>query len=299
MHSQETGTQQIINENYNSQQVNINIDGVIREYIISVPEACQDSNSNCPAVIMFHGGGGNGKKFYNLSGWKELGEEKNFVTVFPTAQKFCIYQQGEKKTKNYWTNFRKLDQICPNDTVQDDILFIDSVLTDLESKYHCNKHKIYAVGFSNGLGLIQDRLLVERSDRFEGFAGAGNLLDTVLHVNSVHNKPFLLLAGQKDPLLMKANDNFQLPTTVEEYEQSALKKYIQNHLTTLGLSDNYLSKATTKGLRLHYDEPLNDTASIFRLAIMKDVKHQWPNKIVDKTDFNAPRIIWNFFKHYK
>src|SRR5688572_8534058 len=59
-------------------------DGKTREYYVHVPLGYNLKNA-FPVVIMLHGSGGNGEKFYNISGWKEVGEVQNILTVFPSS----------------------------------------------------------------------------------------------------------------------------------------------------------------------------------------------------------------------
>ncbi len=54
--------------------------GDTREYIVSVP-ASYDGLTPIPVVFMLHGSSGDGLRFYNHSGWKELGETQRILTV--------------------------------------------------------------------------------------------------------------------------------------------------------------------------------------------------------------------------
>ena len=54
----------------------VNVDGDIREYYVHIPTG-YDGSTRFPVVFMLHGSGGNGLKFYNISGWVEEGEKEN------------------------------------------------------------------------------------------------------------------------------------------------------------------------------------------------------------------------------
>ena len=58
----------------------IPIDGVNREFWVHVPIGYKP-NVPTPVLIMLHGTSGNGLKFYEESGWKEVGDEENIITV--------------------------------------------------------------------------------------------------------------------------------------------------------------------------------------------------------------------------
>lgn len=287
-----------IDDNYNSQRIRIPVSGLEREFIISIPTSCTDSLEKCPVVFMLHGGGGTGKKYYKISGWKELGHTEGFATVYPSGLSFCIEKDGVRKEQTYWTNQRKIDQACNKETLHDDVFYLDSILSYLEKEGQYDMSRIFAVGFSNGLGFIQDRLMPERSNMFAGFAGAGNFLDSI-KIPDHPVKPYLTLAGQRDPILMKQNNDLPLPIKLDALTQNEmLKDIIKNYLSTLGLAKSFYSKEQINGLSLHFDKNKIETASIFRLNIMKDVAHNWPSQNNAETQFNAPEIIWNFFQKY-
>lgn len=51
-----------------------------------------------PVVFMFHGTDQNGEQFYNISGWKEVGDAQNILTVFPSALSYCVKEDGITKS---------------------------------------------------------------------------------------------------------------------------------------------------------------------------------------------------------
>ena len=72
------------------------VDGDEREYYVHVP-ANYDGKTAVPLVFMLHGTSGDGEKFYNISGWREVGEAENILTVYPSSWRYCIMTMGEKK----------------------------------------------------------------------------------------------------------------------------------------------------------------------------------------------------------
>ncbi|MBK7697090.1 MAG: hypothetical protein IPI30_23145 [Saprospiraceae bacterium] len=73
------------------------VDGRMRESIIVQPSTPPPAGGY-PVVFMLHGTSGDGLKFYNISGWKELGEDENFITVFPSSLSWCFVEDGVEKT---------------------------------------------------------------------------------------------------------------------------------------------------------------------------------------------------------
>jgi poly(3-hydroxybutyrate) depolymerase len=71
--------------------------GNARDAIISVPTKPMPVGGY-PVVFMLHGTSGDSQVFYTAKGWKELGQEENFITVFPSSLKWCFLRMVSKKT---------------------------------------------------------------------------------------------------------------------------------------------------------------------------------------------------------
>jgi len=67
----------------------VEINGYRREFSVSYPDSIS-GRAEVPVVFMFHGTSGNGQQYYNVSGWKEVGEREGFISVFPTALTYCF-----------------------------------------------------------------------------------------------------------------------------------------------------------------------------------------------------------------
>jgi polyhydroxybutyrate depolymerase len=73
----------------------LTIGGDVREYFVHVPELYNEGNAT-PVVFMLHGTSGDGDRFYNISGWKEVGEAENILTVFPSSWQYCIIDDDDE-----------------------------------------------------------------------------------------------------------------------------------------------------------------------------------------------------------
>src|SRR5688500_13033371 len=83
--------------------VTLNVEGGDRFFIVHRPSGPAPSGGY-PLVFMFHGSSGDGQKFYNISGWKEKGEQETFVTVFPSSLEYCVEEDGNRHRTTKWNN---------------------------------------------------------------------------------------------------------------------------------------------------------------------------------------------------
>ncbi len=111
------------------------IDGqlVDRPYLIRRPEKLLEDNY--PVVFFFHGSGGTGEGWLsNNSDVTVLIDEGKFIGIFP---------DGYDKRWN-----------VSGETNADDVEFVSLIVGDLDGFGLFNVNKIYAVGISNGAGLV-------------------------------------------------------------------------------------------------------------------------------------------------
>jgi polyhydroxybutyrate depolymerase len=128
----------------------VTVDAVEREYYVHVPSGYTGSAAT-PVVFMLHGTSGNGEEFYNHSGWREVGEANGILTVFPSSLRYCIIDEGVQMNTTKWNTPPDADwAFCAGQTPKDDIKFLNTVITELQSKFSVDRKRIYLVGFSNG-----------------------------------------------------------------------------------------------------------------------------------------------------
>jgi poly(3-hydroxybutyrate) depolymerase len=110
------------------------VDGDDREYYVHVPES-YDPDVPIPVVYMLHGTSGDGLKFYNISGWKELGESENILTVFPSSWRYCVIEDGNTQNITKWNCYPGAFSFCNGEAPRDDVKFLRQILTDLGEKF--------------------------------------------------------------------------------------------------------------------------------------------------------------------
>lgn len=126
------------------------VHGRRRSYHLYVPPALQ-GRRDVPLVLAFHGGGGYGLRFRDVSRFDEVAERFGFVVAYPNAVR-------------YWNDGRDGTRGGP-----DDVAFAGKLIRHLVRKRGVDPKRVYATGQSNG-GLLALRLACELSDRIAAFA---------------------------------------------------------------------------------------------------------------------------------
>lgn len=273
----------------------------VREFIVHKPKKAKNSEEPVPVVFMFHGSSGTGKKFFNMSGWKEVGTAEGFMSVFPTGLQTCIEKDGAQKTSTRWLTSAKMDMLCPGQDAQDDLAFVDAMLTYLKLNLNADPDRIYAAGFSNGAGFIMDQLLPLRSNEFAAFGFSGSLLQQ--EVQMVENPvPVYGSVGELDPLFMAHNNNDPLPILPTMIQSNGFlwdKILILAGMLELD-PQSFKTRKKLKSTAYRFSTVVGtDHGQEYVIAVMKGVQHNWPNGKPKYNGLNLAKIYWDFFKTHK
>jgi polyhydroxybutyrate depolymerase len=271
----------------------VQLEGQTREFIISRPTGAAPPGGY-PVVVMLHGTSGNGELFYQTSGWKELGQQEKFISVFPTALSYCIMEDGRAFNFTKWNNGDLRSVACPGQTFRDDVLFIKNILDTLKSGFPINLNRIYFCGFSNG-AVMAAKIAVEMSDVIAAAVVASGILHPLDSGSIQPRLPCWLTIGTMDERFLTALNIPQIP-----YNDSALA--VLNGMLTiftsaLGLQNTYTRKDSTANLtfyeygRLENGNPANQKF-IFLLA--RNMFHVFPNG-TNYPFFESAPLYWNLF----
>lgn len=303
----------VVDEYRPKETFQIESDGVDREFIVYRPEDLDDKEE-VPVVYMFHGSGGTGEKFYDISGWKEQADQEGFMVVFPTALKFHVYSdekviQGEVKTdvsqfQTKWNDFGLENQLDEkfDQELHDDVQFVRDMEAFIEERYAVDTSQVYATGFSNGGGFVT-RLSVEATDLFAAFATSGSGVVSAQVAEyiddndfSVTPRPRIAVIGQVDPKLNYrfGVDEFALDESLIE-DDAEFKEFIVDPMVAYnGLSEDYEFEHAGRASVFTFSEP--EDASEYRLIIMQNMKHVYPNG--KNYPVSAATYFWEFFNQY-
>lgn len=270
------------------------LDGHLRECIIVKPSTAPPPGGY-PVVFMLHGTSGDGETFYNISGWKELGEQENFVTVFPSSLTWCFVDNGVEERNTRWVCGSVIENPCsgPPQNYIDDVKFLKLLVSKIIDTLPINKSKIFASGFSNGSHMIH-KLAMDAGDVFAAVAGSGAALANTDSVNVPVNRiPIWTMFGNKEPGLIIP------PFTEVPFGGDSVLVYLQDIfirvLTCQGLTESFTKNETpiTHTYIFNESQPLMSSRP-YLFTLIKDMIHIYPNG----TNFplSAPKLFWEFFK---
>ncbi|MEO6189096.1 MAG: T9SS type A sorting domain-containing protein [Saprospiraceae bacterium] len=274
--------------------VKLKLDGFNREFIVVVPSKAPPSGGY-PIVIMLHGTSGDGEKFYNISGWKELGQEENFITVFPSSLRWCWIEDGIENHNTRWVNGNVTDHPCsgPPQIYVDDVKFLKTIVQLLRDTLPVNKKKVYASGFSNGSSMTH-KLAIEAGDIFSAVAGSSAPLAMGDSAMPIKRIPEWYMVGTLD------DRHIVPPFTELPFGRDTILNYLGAVLhrakVCQGVTDNFIFYGDDSSHVYVFNESIvgGISSSPYIFSLNKGQLHEFPNGT--NYPLNAPKLFWEFFK---
>ena len=251
------------------------VDGMKREWYEYIPKRLKNTEKRLPVVVVFHGRGGNGQSFFDITDMSLVAEERGFIALFPTADLYQIRPEGYRAVRLWNGNY--------NGKNIDSMPFVRAMLKNLGERQNIDEERIYACGQSSG-GYMTACCAFQASDIFaavapwSGFTYPGSeilkLPDNV--ENTIAGMPWYLLAGKKDPsfgaevpnllnpqcpldyFLRYVADENELNLEYDTYECYPITYYIWRKkevpMLTLGLVDDMPHANYAEESRISYDD---------------------------------------------
>ncbi len=142
-----------------------------RTYRVHVPRAALGGQP-LPAVILFHGGGGNAAAAERELHLDDTADREGFLALYPN---------GTGRWRNRLLTFNA-GSCCgyASDHHVDDVGFTLAVLDDIARRTPLDRHRVYATGLSNG-AMMAYRLAAQAADRIAAIApvAGGLVLDSL------------------------------------------------------------------------------------------------------------------------
>ncbi len=273
------------------------VDGDVREYYVHVPSKYNPERPTA-VVFMLHGTSGNGEKSYNISGWKEVGEVENILTVYPSSWRYCIIDKGKVKNTTKWTIYPGGFEYCSGETPRNDIKFLRRIITELKQRFNVDRKRIYLAGFSNG-GAMAGRCAVEMSDEFAAVAEASGTLPKDTTFVPRRKLPVMFQLGNSDDLWL-GNSTVNIPMGAFDSLLTnfpLFRKIASTHTTTFGMDSTYtLSGNPNSALIATYKAVPPDQEREFKFVLIKGLEHNYPNG--KNHPLKGAELHWDWMKQY-
>lgn len=163
------------------QKVELSHNGTTRSYFIDPATV----GAGRGAVLVFHGGGGDGAKAAGFSDMAQAALAGGFVAVFPNSPG-QQWNDGRASTRSSF----------------DDVDYARAVVRDLGSRFGVDTGRVYAAGISNG-GMMVQRLACDTPDTFRAFAAiAANMpSDYASSCQPSRARPMMFFNGTADRIM--------------------------------------------------------------------------------------------------
>jgi polyhydroxybutyrate depolymerase len=284
----------------------IPVDGDPREFWVHVPLG-YDPATPTPVLIMLHGTSGDGQQFYLHSGWTEVGDEENIITVFPSSWKYRIDKgDGTYPVTTKWNTPPDAEwTFFPGEVPRDDIKFLKAMITALKLKLNVDAHRIYLEGFSNG-GEMAAKCSIEMSDILAAVAcNAGKFKKDTTYTPK-RLLPLLYSVGNEDygpgnTGLTVPIAGFGLSLTVDSPLNPAHSNYLMSHKSAqyFGLDPNHgpIFGDPAKFVYTDFVGLSGQPNNVYRHYFVNGLGHKFPNEH-NFNGYDAPREHWNWMKQY-
>ena len=274
------------------------IDSDTREYYVHVP-SIYDANTPTPVVFMLHGTSGDGEKFYNISGWKEVGEVENILTVYPSSWRHCIIDDGQVKNTTKWHVYPGSFEYCSGEIPRDDINSLKQIIIELKQRFNVDSKRMYLAGFSNG-GQMAGRCAVEMSDMFAAIVEASGTLPRDTTFVPRRKLPVIYQLGNSDDGWLEAlglDSSIPMASFEILLNLPAFGGIVRTHTSTLGLDSTYtLSGDTNSVLTATFEAVPPNPAQKFHFVLIKDLGHNYPNGT--NHPLQGAEIHWDWMKQF-
>lgn len=273
------------------------VDGETREYNVHVPVG-YDENSATPIVFMLHGGTGSGDGTYERSQWKELGEDENILTVFPTALVYCwTNSNGEEKNDTRWNSYPPFTHFCPDQDLKDDVKYLRRVLMEINLTFNVDNQRVYMAGFSSG-GQMAFRCAIEMSDVLAAVVQSGGTHQIDTSFTPLRKLPISFEMGNMDNAFF---DPGQFPplalfdTLLTNH--GFFQKIVNVHAKTFGYSTSYTLTGDTSvaNTATFPSIPTNNNRE-FLFTLINGLDHSYPNGA--NSPFKGANQHWNWMKQF-
>lgn len=160
-----------------------------RSYHLYLPKS-YDGSKSLPLLLLFHGGGGDGRRMVNFTGFDKVAGEEGVIVVCPDG------------VERHWDDGRTDTGYRAHEEKVDDVGFVGRLIDTIEHDYKVDASRVYASGISNG-AMLSFRLMLETPEKFAGIAAVVGSLPEPLSRQKWNSEPLplIMINGTRDPLV--------------------------------------------------------------------------------------------------
>jgi polyhydroxybutyrate depolymerase len=291
----------------NLKQMSIVSEGRTRTYLLYVPHKTNPVNS-LPLVFAFHGGGGSGSAFANLTKFHELAETEDFIVIYPDGT------PNKSDGKRLWNDGRQgLEGDAFSQNIND-VKFIEDVINKTKKEFNIDSKRIYATGLSNGAA-FSHRLAAELSSQIAAIATMASGIGVPFNRTFNPSDPVSVFITQatKDPLSPYKSEGIvgsPRSGTILNTEDTLNLWKKTNGIIGSGINGSLPDINKDDGCKVEtqtWTNGKNNTQILFYKLIGGG--HTWaggaqylPKSIIGSVcrDYNQTEVVWKFFKeNYK
>ena len=278
----------------------LSVNSLLREYRLYVPASYHTSRKS-PLVLVLHGGGGRADNIQKILRWNQYAEKEGFVVAYP---------QGIEK---HWNDSRINRRYRSQRENVDDVKFLLTLISHLQSRLHIDSRRIYLFGISNG-AMMAFRFACEQTRKIAAVAAVIGAMPKQLVEWARPSRPIpvLMINGTEDPLVpwegghvrflgIKLGEVLSVPDTVKFWcrHNRCFLPPQQRWLPDIDSSDG-------SRIRCERYQPAGGGAEVVLYAV-ENGGHTWPSgpQYVGKwiigncnRDAETVEIVWNFFKRH-
>jgi polyhydroxybutyrate depolymerase len=254
--------------------------GITRSYLLHIPRGYRDTAAQA-LVLNFHGHGSSAANQAYVTGFSAIADSYDVIVAYPQGAVGPDHHTG-------W------DTGTARNPRTNDVLYVSDLLRHLQSTWCINPDRIYAIGFSNGGGMV-NLLACKLAGRIAAFASVSGAYPAVPGgCHPMRPVPFMELHGTGDGVV--------------PYGGSVFKSYppVTRWLQQWAQRDGCVSKPTVffnqAGVIGEKWTGCRDHVSIVHYMI-GGMGHVWPRHIIirfrdQSTTLDASTLIWAFIRGY-
>ncbi len=264
-----------------SENETIRSGGFERMYRLHLPSGYRNTILQ-PLVLNFHGHGSTATHQEQLTKLSLLADQQDFIAVYPQGM------VGPDDATGWATG-------PGHDPHVNDVLFVSDLLNSLQARLCIDPARIYAMGFSNGGGMV-NLLAAKLSGRIAAFASvSGSYYPVPGGYSVVRAVPWLEIHGTGDRVVPY---NGSLSKDYESVTKWLLNWVQRDHCNNR--PDIFLRQKTVMGEQWL---GCRGGVAIIHYRILNE-GHTWPHVLFDERiqkkwrQVTATALIWQFFKNH-